>query len=455
LDPTFAAWKPPYPGIDSLQYGKNKEGYWKSADFLQQVDDFVWSIHVITENKYQIILEIDSSSNHLAKKEDGLGVRSLNMGGKQKAMRPSVMTEGCLNFDNDTYPCKLQHGDTQHMQFQECDPPPWYDPTMRKYDLKWADMTADEKRTHAEAKKKDESKVKKAKKDKTAVRANRFHDKEAVATAAVAAAAAATTAVHAEEGPAEEFTIYGYVGKPKGVKQILWERGLWKDLMHASWDNSRRRKAIEKGELIDETLDASQVLLACPDFQNENTLIGDLLDTRNDIALLSPKCHPELAGVGVEYDIGRSKMLFRRKFNDSSTARLYENSMAAIKGVEIEKVRKFARRARDYLHIYRILEQQGIVDDVGVVDLTGKAKLSWAKLEDMRKKRKTHRNIMEIEDKYLKKDLAGTIPDLEGSGKKRNYIAYNGPSPTATTEPKEKRMSAEREEKTLEGAEES
>jgi hypothetical protein len=284
---------------------------------------------------------------------------------------------------------------------------------MRKYDLKWSDMTAAERITHGPARQKLIDSIAKRKKTKTdKARKSRFIVPEEGDNDDAAAAGEAE-----EEGV--EFVIPGYVEKPKGMKQLLRERGMWKDGMHGTWDNKRRQREVEKGNVIDDSLDATLVLTSCPDFQSENTLIGDQLDKTNDLVLLSPKCHPEIAGCGVEYCIGRSKMLFRRVFNDSSTARLYENSLSSINGVELEMVWKYARRSRDYLHVYRELVESGIEVD-GVVDMTGEAKMSWKRLEDMRKKRKTHRNIMEIESKYLEKDLPKT-----GSGQKRNRIAWH------------------------------
>jgi hypothetical protein len=411
VQPNHAGWKAPYPGIDSLNYGKNREGWWKSEDFLQQLDDFTFAVHVLTDDKYQIVMEVDSSSNHLAKKTEGLGARSLNTGGKQGLMRPSILTIGCIDPSNAIYPPTLRIGDTQYMQFREGDSPPWYAPTMRKYDLRWSDMTAEEKAEHQSARDKLIASItKKVQKKKGNKRSNRFTVQEdAVPGGQDELDAAAVAEV--------EFVIYGYVGKPKGMKQLLWERGKWRDGMHGTWDTKRRQTEVAAGRVIDDTLDAQLVLLSCPDFQNENTLIADLLDARNDIVLLSPKCHPELAGCGVEYCIGRSKMLFRRQFNDSSNARLYENSMRAINGVELEMVWKYGRRARDYLHVYRILDEQGLEQDDGVFDMTGESKMTWKLLEDMRKERKTHRNIMEIEERFLALDLAP-----KGSGIRRNRI---------------------------------
>lgn len=68
------------------------------------------------------------------------------------------------------------------------------------------------------------------------------------------------------------------------MKQVLWERGLWIEGMTAKAKDAQMR--------------VETVLATLPDFKNERTAHrgepGHLL-------VLSPKCNPEVAGVGIEY----------------------------------------------------------------------------------------------------------------------------------------------------------
>ena len=93
-----------------------------------------------------------------------------------------------------------------------------------------------------------------------------------------------------------------------------------------------------------------------------------------DLVLLSPKCHPEIAGVGIEYCIGFSKQRFRRVHNDTVNANLLDNvrkSLDTHNELTFEHVWRFARRSRDYLHVYRNILSSGVDKTKGVVDLTG------------------------------------------------------------------------------------
>jgi hypothetical protein len=46
------------------------------------------------------------------------------------------------------------------------------------------------------------------------------------------------------------------------------------------------------------------ILASLPDFQQEKIGIRNLLESRGHILIVSPKCHPELAGSGIEYAWG-------------------------------------------------------------------------------------------------------------------------------------------------------
>ncbi len=73
---------------------------------------------------------------------------------------------------------------------------------------------------------------------------------------------------------------------------------------------------------------------------------------------MTPKCHPEIAGCGIEYDWGYAKLTYRKKINDGVAANLAENVKKALSTVDvltINRTRKFARKARDYKLTYLFL----------------------------------------------------------------------------------------------------
>ena len=262
-------------------------------------------------------------------------------GGKKAPMHSSVITEGCTGdqaaqmYSKDTgsdgkvysltyqpgyklIDLKLPVGATQNLVFQAGDPPPFYD------------LTAPEKDTAGTTKK------------------------------------------------GKDKIIEGFVGKPKGLKQILWERGLYHDKMvlKVGADDPKGRN---------ETFSMVHTMASCADFKAEVGALTKVVRARGHIAIFSPKAHPEVAGAGVEFDWGISKKWFRRNntYKPKETEGLVRASLAA---VTMLMAKKTARRARTYLRAYRNPDA-----------------LSYSLIEKFVKLHKTHRNILDQETAYLEK----------------------------------------------------
>jgi hypothetical protein len=119
---------------------RNNEGYWDYDQFAIQVTDLMDTIEAIYGNM-QMVIEVDHSSGHLKKKENGLDVGAMNLyfGGVQRSnMRDTIVTEDYLGNEPGR---SLQPGDIQHKNFREGDviniyrgkiPPPKYDEKTKK-----------------------------------------------------------------------------------------------------------------------------------------------------------------------------------------------------------------------------------------------------------------------------------------------------------------------------------
>ncbi len=102
----------------------------------------------------------------------------------------------------------------------------------------------------------------------------------------------------------------GWLGKPKGSFQVLYERG-WIDI-------TKIRKYTEKGKvnemgILDESFSTSQLIKKQPDFIGELTLPQYYAKKMGATADRSPKCHPEIAGEGIEYVWALAKLYYRAK----------------------------------------------------------------------------------------------------------------------------------------------
>jgi len=94
----------------------------------------------------------------------------------------------------------------------------------------------------------------------------------------------------------------------------------------------------------------------CADFLNEEGMLQYIATKIGVTVLLTPKCHAELAGEGIEYMWACSKGVYRnlslkekkRKQNFNASVRHCLSEQI----VTVRRIRKFARRAHQYLMVY-------------------------------------------------------------------------------------------------------
>ena len=107
------------------------------------------------------------------------------------------------------------------------------------------------------------------------------------------------------------------------------------------------------------------------------------------------KCHPDMAGCGIEYSWGKLKIDFRRlnRCNGKekgNQAQLMEGKIESLLDtgtLKIERVWKFDRKARMYRRQLAEDIENGIENENCITD---------SALEHMAKKEATNRNILEI-----------------------------------------------------------
>lgn len=126
---------------------------------------------------------------------------------------------------------------------------------------------------------------------------------------------------------------------------------------------------------------------------NEIGALDYQIRSRGHLLLLSPKCHPELAGMGIEYSWGKIKVFFRSNFNNEKAKELKANVERSFDIVDLERVWKYARRTRDYMRGYELLASG--------VTATALDQQTYELIEGVTKKQKTHRNMMEIDSKFV------------------------------------------------------
>jgi hypothetical protein len=156
----------------------------------------------------------------------------------------------------------------------------------------------------------------------------------------------------------------GWCGKPKGLLQILHERG-WIDpavpLRKYKKVGTKGKDFEENGDLKDEIKPfvLTYLLNQCPDFANETSDLQHLAVALSDETCVvtlefTPKYHCEMAGEGVEFGWGFSKKLQRRL--PLKDRRKIDGFIKSVKHCLLKvtpvRMRRFARRARKYMLAY-------------------------------------------------------------------------------------------------------
>jgi hypothetical protein len=371
------------PGLVFFQYGKNKDGYWDGALFEKQCEDVIDSLEILYPGM-QLLLEVDHSSGHLKEQCNGLEVNKMGLrwGGKTISKRDTVIEEGCLGESPPIINgVQLSLGMTQTMTFKEGDPPPFLDPKANPYTVPMTEaQIVKEKQKRLNAKKKAAAEI-------------------AASTSPVAVAVAtAAAALLEEEAP---FVIPGYIGSNKGIFQVLYERGLYVVGMKGKQTQGQKDKLEMNNKtdgILPPHLNAHAVLGECPDFKYELTALQRCVESRGHILLPSVVCTPETAGLGIEYAWGKLK--YEQRQENDKAAKLESGSkfVARVKVLcqnktilPLARVYRFARRTRDYIRMYMELSVR-----------VGATALTHAQQESMRGLQKTHRNIKDLDSKYLR-----------------------------------------------------
>ena len=147
--------------------------------------------------------------------------------------------------------------------------------------------------------------------------------------------------------------VKGWMGKPKGLLQILWERGhidtnfVARSYYTLGGWNDRYGNAVPDTSLHD-------LMGKCVEFIKEETLLQTqahkMGNHLNCITVdRTPKCHPELAGKGIEYFWGCAKNFYKLIPLDEKKGK--DNFRQSVKkateteNLTIAQIRMFSRRS--------------------------------------------------------------------------------------------------------------
>jgi hypothetical protein len=375
------------PFVQEFEYGINLEGYWNYERMVLQLEDVVDCLKTLYPN-FDFLFMLDHSCGHDRQKPDSLnaGDMTVNFGGKQKRLHDSLIkeAEGYLGTFNDAH--RISIGQDQSFVFKESDVGPFY-------------MTAAERNERRNDKDSGTNVQKDISKQDLL---------QSLRNAGVIATGNKTKIqkLCTDKGIPIKVSLpkitEGWVNKPKGLKQVLWERGFI--------DESNLHKYTQHGKVdafgvIQQEYSLHFLMSNCKDFLEEESLLQSMGRKMGVTIDRTPICHAELAGEGIEYSWGASKNQYRREpLSEKRKKDSYRKLVTKCLSEEIlskDRVRAFARRARSYICAYYQMHYGLIPDDL--IKEHGNLQI-----ERLAKRYKSHRSVVDFDQAFITRIIQST-----------------------------------------------
>jgi hypothetical protein len=338
------------PFVQLFEYGANKNGYWNYQWMVLQLEDCIDVLQSLYP-QFDYLFMFDHSCGHDKMRPNGLSAAKLRkgFGGSQPRMRDTHLENedhfGTVGMK------KVELGGTQCLVFQSMDQGPCW-------------MSAEEQHNRREDKESGEFET------YTFVKTDlmtKLQSRNLQTTGIKKDLQQRCTANGIATSERRPKIIEGWLNKPKGMLQVLWERGFIDSSIPTAklWDSyslgnkqDQYRNEIKGSGLKDK-------VAVLPDFEQEKTLLQHHAESRSSeggcqiYLIRSPKCHPELAGEGIEYSWAAAKIQYRRlKLKDKGSKAKFTSAVEKCLGeIAPNYCRSFSKRAREYMIAYDTLQR--------------------------------------------------------------------------------------------------
>jgi len=345
------------PFVKYLYIGANNEGYWNSFHMSIQFEDVVDCLQVLYP-EFDFVFLFDHSQGHARRRNGALNALNMsrNFGGAQARMRNTTImsTAGFLGPHSPF----LKVGDTQSLVFNSNDDAvaattdaygPWY-LTPQQRQSKQHDRSTGLRKNVERSKKMLRDALADA---GVTFQANRSYSKKELQDFAT------TRGISLFEN--KEQIVPGWEGQPKGLLQVLGERGLIQRDQLEKYTLDGKKDPITQE--VDLQFSLRHILQSCTDFREEETALEYLGSELGVKVQLTPKFHAELAGEGVEYCWAHAKAFYRRqplsrKRGRDTFKQLVRDCTCPVNVLPRVRVVKFSGRSRAYICTYHYIEQR-------------------------------------------------------------------------------------------------
>ena len=418
-----------------LEYGASHDGYWSYEHMVLQLEDCV-AVLKYTHPQFDILFLLDHSNGHNRMRPDGLNLNRINIrhGGKQSIMRPSLLNSSHFGpFHNSSF--KLQPGDTQIMKFLDTDEGPCYLTAEQRISQRLDRQTGKRKQEQLTVpdliEKLKAHGIPNPKGNKKTIHnlCNQLNIPLSVDVPKIQC---------------------GWLHKPKGALQILFERG-WISPTHIHMYTTHGRTpsrstatsnttpsvspstttlpssplsyptplhnptnfpvqtdasttaAVNNNEHFDDPtgccFSINKIMTLQNDFMHEVTLLQHHATQMGVNIDRTPKCHPELAGEGIEYLWAMAKLKYRctpicQKRTKEKFIKLVRSCTDPLDNLGIHKARSCSKKARSYMKMYKVLQSVDLDPDK-TVNKHHILESSMKLYNSLKKVSKTHRNVLD------------------------------------------------------------
>ena len=366
------------PLLRFFEYGKGRKGYWDGDHTTVQIEDCIDFITAAfpddddpSQCKYNIGFEVDHSQAHAKQLPNGLHHKNFNWkwGGRSKPIvRPTKIEQedGFLGPFN--HPGRLQVGDEALHHFLPTDAPPHTDPDAPL----WDEYVPGEVDTYKVLK----QDLQKELRERNINHEGSLEDLQARCKAAV-------PPIPIEVSLPK--VIPGYVGKPIGFVELLWRRGF----------------IDPSSNTIPSMKPCVEMVNKLADFKGEKPWLCHIVEQLGGRVVFTPKSHCEIAGRGIEYIFGVSKIFFRERNamldNEKRVQQLQANVLLCLNKIGIETVRQCSRRAREYKLAYLELARTADARD---------GALTMREIERMKREYKSKRSAYDQDAGFVRELVA-------------------------------------------------
>jgi hypothetical protein len=140
-----------------------------------------------------------------------------------------------------------------------------------------------------------------------------------------------------------------FPGQPKGMRQVIIERGLWKNGLVMQCKKNKKDGSGVKCKPGATDCCAKRILDLQPDFQEQKSLVQEVIEAAGHLCIFLPKFHCELNFI--EFFWGAVKRYLRENCDYSFTT-LQENMPKALASVSVETIRKWEHRMKRWMEAY-------------------------------------------------------------------------------------------------------